>query len=64
LLVEVLEHVIIELLAVVNGDFSQNTVVADDILQKKFLIVVELMFVTGFALIHFVKYSTAIIVKV
>jgi hypothetical protein len=32
--------------------------------QKNFLIVAELTFVSGFASIHFVKYSTAITVKV
>jgi hypothetical protein len=62
---EVLEHVIIEFLGVVNSDFSWDTIAADDALpEKKFLIVAELMFVTGFTSIDFVKYSTATIVMV
>jgi hypothetical protein len=32
--------------------------------QKNFFIVVELIFVTGFSSIHFVKYSTAMMAKV
>jgi hypothetical protein len=32
-----------------------DTVVADDVLLKKIMIVVELMLVRGFALIHFIK---------
>jgi hypothetical protein len=52
------------LLGVVDGDFSQSTVTADAVLLEKKFIVVELMFVTGFTSIHFVKYSIAIIAKV
>jgi hypothetical protein len=41
-----------------------DTKVADDFLQKNFLIVAEHTLVRGFALIHFMKYLTATMVKV
>jgi hypothetical protein len=57
---EILEHVIIKLL----GDVSGDAIMADDVLPKKFLMVAELIFVTGFTSTHFVKYSTTTMAKV
>jgi hypothetical protein len=62
---EILEHVIVKLFGIVEYDFSWDTETpGDDLSKKNFLIVVELMLVTGFASIHLVKYSTATMVKV
>jgi hypothetical protein len=37
LIAEVLEHVIVELLDIVDGNFSRDTVAADDVLPEEFL---------------------------
>jgi hypothetical protein len=64
LMVENLEHRIIEILGVINCDLSRDAIVANDILLEEFFMVVELMFVMGFASTHFMKYSTATIAMV
>jgi hypothetical protein len=43
---------------------SGYAVTTDDVLPDEFFIDVELMLVSGFASIHFVKYSTATTAKV
>jgi hypothetical protein len=37
LMTEILEHAIVELLCIVNGDFSWDTEAVDDVLQENFL---------------------------
>jgi hypothetical protein len=64
LMAKILEHVVIKQLGVVDCDVSHDAIAIDDILLENFLMVGELMFVTGFASIHFVKYSTATMAKV
>jgi hypothetical protein len=61
---EILEHIIVKILGIVDCYASRDTVAADDVFPEDSLVVEELTFVMSFALIHFVKYSTAIIVKV
>jgi hypothetical protein len=64
LVTEILKHAAIEVLSIVDCDLLQNSVTADDVLQKKFYIVVKDTLVTGFASIHLVNYSTATTTKV
>jgi hypothetical protein len=61
---EILEHIIVKILGIVDCYASWDTVAADDVFPEDSLVVEELMFVMSFSSIHFVKYSTAIIVKV
>jgi hypothetical protein len=42
----------------------RSAVMIDNVLQMNFLIVAEVMLVKGFASTHFMKYSTATMVKV
>ena len=44
---------------VIYGDLPWDPEPADDVLPKEFLIVSEVMLISGLASIHFVKYSTA-----
>jgi hypothetical protein len=44
---EIVEHVIVELLGVVDYDVSRDVIAIDDILPEIFLMVAEIMFVTG-----------------
>jgi hypothetical protein len=37
LIAEILEHVIVKLLGIVDGDFSRNTKMIDDVLPEKIL---------------------------
>jgi hypothetical protein len=37
LMAEILEHVVVGLLGIVNGDFSWDTIAAEDVLPEKFL---------------------------
>jgi hypothetical protein len=64
LMVEILEHCIVKILVVVNCDVSRDVKCQMIFCQKNFLLVAKLMFVTGFASTHFVKYSTTTIAKV
>jgi hypothetical protein len=36
LMIEILEHVIVKLLGIINGDFSWDTIVVDDLFPEKF----------------------------
>jgi hypothetical protein len=47
LMAEIVEHVVVELLGVVDYDVSRDVIAIDDILPEIFLMVAELMFVTG-----------------
>jgi hypothetical protein len=64
LMKEIFEHSTLEILGIVDGDLLRNSVTTNDVLPEKFLMVVEVIFVTGFASTHLVKYSTATMVKV
>jgi hypothetical protein len=61
---EILEHDTIKILGIVNGDLLRNSITTDDVLPEKFCMVAEVIFVTGFASTHLVKYSTATMVNV
>jgi hypothetical protein len=52
------------LFCILDCDCSWDAEAADDVLLQKLLEVAELMLVTGFALIHLLKYSTAMMAKV
>jgi hypothetical protein len=43
---------------------SGDAIAADDVLPEDFFIVAELTLLRGFALIHFMKYSTATMANV
>jgi hypothetical protein len=47
------------LFAVVDSDHPWELEPADDVLPEEFLIVSDVMLMSGLASIHFVKYSTA-----
>jgi hypothetical protein len=64
LVVEIIEHVTIEVFGIVNCDLLRDSIVTDNILLENFLMVVEVMLVTGLTSTHFVKYSTATMVMV
>jgi hypothetical protein len=64
LLAEILEHCTIEVLCIVDHDVLRDAVSIDDILLEIFLIDAEVTFMRGFTSTHFVKYSTAMTVKV
>jgi hypothetical protein len=64
LVIEILEHVIVKILGVVDYDLLWDSVMTNDVLQYFFLMVTEVMLVTDFTSTQFVKYSTTIMVKV
>jgi hypothetical protein len=64
LLMEVVEHCVVNVYCIVNCNVAWDSVSTDDILPEIFLMVAELMFVIGFVSIHFVKYSTATMANV
>jgi hypothetical protein len=61
---EILEYGTIEILGIVESDLLRNSTTTDDVLPENFWMVAEVMFVTGFASTHLVKYSTATMAKV
>jgi hypothetical protein len=64
LVIEILEHVIVKILGVVDYDLLWDSITTNDVLQYIFLMVAEVMLVTDFTSTHFVRYSTTIMVKV
>jgi hypothetical protein len=61
---EILEYGTIKILGIVDSDLLRNSTTTDDVLPENFWMVAEVMFVTGFASTHLVKYSTPTMVKV
>jgi hypothetical protein len=61
---EILEYGTIKILGIVESDLLRNSTTTDDVLPENFWMVAEVMFVTGFASTHLVKYSTATMAKV
>jgi hypothetical protein len=60
---EIHEHVTVNILGVVNCDLLWDSITTDNVLPKFFLMVAEVMLVTGFASTHFMKYSNATMAK-
>jgi hypothetical protein len=61
---EILQYGTIKILGIVDSDLLRNSTTTDDVLPENFWMVAEVMFVTGFASTHLVKYSTATMAKV
>jgi hypothetical protein len=64
LVTKIFEHCTIKILGIIDGDLLRDSIMTDDVFQKFFWMVAEVMLVTGFTLTHLVKYSTTIMVKV
>jgi hypothetical protein len=64
LMTEILKHGTIKILGIAKSDLLRDSITTDDVLPENFWMVAEVIFVTGFASTHLVKYSAVTMAQV